>query len=185
MENDDDNKYAILAIVVVFVLACVAVVLIGYAQVVKADPTFTLRSSSPEETAAQEFESAALADKTFPYVIGGVILFALFVFGGGIAESLGKPLLILIAGVALLGGIGWFFGYMDKDGNGTPNHQVALVVQPTGDDAKNDKAYAEVNTTNADANIKNSVSLAVIWVTFAIVVFIFGFVAQFFKGKEL
>jgi flagellar basal body-associated protein FliL len=179
------NKPIIFSIIAVLVLACAVVNYLGYQQTLKEDPNFwqevRTQQNDPVYQAQKQAENDAEADKALPYMIGAFFLFCVFVFGGEVVKALGKPLLIVMVGIVLLGAIAYFFGWSDKNNDGTNDVQIVKMVQPTGADANNDKAYSEVNKNNADATMKNSVSLVIVWVAFGIVVFMFGFMAQFFK----
>jgi len=184
MEN---NKFVILSIVAVLVLACAAVGLIGYRQVIQDNPNFwqefQARQSDQQYQAQLRAESQADTDEALPYAAGALVLFIVFLFGGNVAKAVGTPLLILIGGVVVLFAIAYFFGWSDKTQDGTPDVMVVPMVAPSGNDAVNDKAYADVNTTNADATMKNSASLVMVWVAFGIVIFIIGLVSQFFRKE--
>jgi hypothetical protein len=184
---DDNNKYVVISIIAVLLLACAAVNYIGYQQVLKDNPNFwqeynELKTDEAYQ-AQRQAESDAMADKVFPYAVGIVLIFVVLIFGGDVVKALGRPLLILMGGIALLGAIAYFVGFADQNGDGVRGSRVVEMVQPTGNDVQNDRAYAEVNTVNADATMKNSVSVVIIWIAFGIVVFIIGFVAQFFNRE--
>jgi hypothetical protein len=181
----DDTKRIVYSIIAVLLLACAIVNFLGYQQMLKDDPNFWqevhAKQNDPVYQAQLQAENDADADKALPYMIGAFVVFCVFVFGGSVVEALGRPLLILIFGIVLLGAIAYFFGYADKNGDGVGDTQVVRMIQPTGNDAINDTAYADVNDKNADATMKNSVSFSIILVVFVICVFVLGFVAQFFR----
>ena len=85
-------------------------------------------------------------------------------------------MLVIIGGLVLVGALYGIFMFGDKNADGVSDNQIIMVVQPSGDDAKTDMQYSEVNKENAKANVFNMTSVSMIIIVFMVAVFFLGFV---------
>lgn len=184
-----ETKKVLTAIILGIVLACAFLGFLGYKQVLKDNPNFWEEFNAQQNDAAYQAQRAAEDEADFqkvkPYIFGAIALFAAAIFLPDVLRAIGKPLLIVIGAIAILGAIAYFVGYADKNADGQADVMAVRMIQPDGTDAEKDATYSQTNNVNASATMKNTVSVVTLWIAFTICVFLIGFVAQFFKKDEL
>jgi hypothetical protein len=164
----------------------------GYWQyLILTDPTFRAEYEAKKEynqseagMAERDAENEALSQKIFPYAVGAMVLFIVLIFAGDVIRAIGKPLLVLIFFMSVIGVVIYFAGWADKNNDGVADPAAAAMIQPEGIDPERDAAYADVNDNNAEANLKQYMGIGFFAVLLVICVAILGFVAQFFPNKH-
>lgn len=89
---------------------------------------------------------------------------------------------IILGGIALIVLLANVFVYGDKNGDGEGDVMVLAAVQPTGD-LTTDQGYAEVNSDNAMANVKNAASFTIYAGMILLGVIVFSGVAIVVKAR--
>jgi len=138
-----------------------------------------------ESRIEQEAVQAALpTDYTGLYVIGVIVfLIALWIMISEIASSkVGIPVLVILGGLALIIAATGLYMYSDKNGDGSADAQIVMVVQPAGDNAKSDMQYAEVNQANSKANVFNVSAVSIFIIVLVAAIFFLGFVGVVVNG---
>jgi hypothetical protein len=110
-----------------------------------------------------------ISDETWTviaWLIGNVV--GIIIINAIIKSEHALPIFITLFGLILVIIVMGIFTYGDKTGDGTPDSIIIGVVQPSGNPVT-DEQYAEINNTNADANITNAgagaIYASLIWVT--------------------
>lgn len=107
-------------------------------------------------------------------IVAGVVIVLVVI----LRKKNGFVLLIAAVVLILVGLIvyGWIYG--DKNGDGRADPAIASMVSPGGVDSIADKAYAEINQSNAQANKANAQALAnYLWPIAVVIFIVLAFVA--------
>lgn len=161
-----------LAVVLVLCFACSASVYLDpqfQAELQKSQNAQTSSSASTEipEITADDISAYAPA-------IGYFLLFSFlaWVCKKIIDAGLAVPIFIIICGLGVILFVSYLFTYGDKNGDDKEDVQIIRVIQPTGEDAKTDAQYSEINEQNAKANAWSALSIiaytAILLVSFVV-----------------
>ena len=157
-----------------WVIGILTVFILGYF----AYGSFTDPNFWDEKRAEQAAAEAQPQDNTGFYVGGGIIIIiALWVTVSEIAShKAGTPILFVIGGIVLFVALSGLYFYGDENKDGKSDSKLTFSIQPTGEDAKTDLMYSEVNQGNAKANVFNISGLVMLIIVFVFAVFFFGFI---------
>ena len=72
--------------------------------------------------------------------------------------------------------------YRDENRDGKSDTKLVMVIQPTGNNAKTDLQYSEVNQQNSKANVYNVSAISIFIIVLVVAIFFLGFVGVIVNG---
>jgi hypothetical protein len=160
-----NNKTTAIIVLLVFVgvSALCAYVTYSAALVTKASPPITVPVDvTPPMTQVEKDNLTSFVGA----ILG--ILAVIWVINKMIQSEIAIPIFVLLLGLVLVFGIGWFVTLGDINNDGISDPQIIRVIQPIGDNAEFDNQYAEINTQNTKSNLFSITGVMVLVITLLI-----------------